>query len=205
VLTSATEPARHRPRHARTAVAESCRLRRTAAEPNRCSASSRGLPRQRDRRPDRGPGSLRSIAQGPDPTHGFLATSWSSASDGSDVVRSATIGTPAGAPATDSIVLGALRHFHSDLHKGVVIELDGDLWQILDYTTSRSGELAQVRIKLRNVKARQTSSAPIKPATGGRASSWITGRSSSCTRTATTSTSWNRELRAVQRVRRAAR
>jgi len=41
----------------------------------------------------------------------------------------------------------------SDLHKGVVIELDGDLWQILDYHHLKIGRgWAQVRIKLRNVK-----------------------------------------------------
>ena len=41
----------------------------------------------------------------------------------------------------------------SDLRKGVVIELDGDLWQILDYHHLKIGRgSAQVRIKLRNVK-----------------------------------------------------
>ena len=41
----------------------------------------------------------------------------------------------------------------SDLHKGVVIEVDGDLWQILDYHHLKIGRgSAQVRIKLRNVK-----------------------------------------------------
>jgi elongation factor P len=41
----------------------------------------------------------------------------------------------------------------SDLRKGVVIELEGDLWQILDYHHLKIGRgSAQVRIKLRNVK-----------------------------------------------------
>ena len=41
----------------------------------------------------------------------------------------------------------------SDLHKGVTIELDGDLWQILDYHHLKIGRgSAQVRIKLKNVK-----------------------------------------------------
>jgi elongation factor P len=41
----------------------------------------------------------------------------------------------------------------SDLHKGVSIELDGDLWQILDYHHIKIGRgSAQVRIKLRNIK-----------------------------------------------------
>ena len=45
----------------------------------------------------------------------------------------------------------------SDLHKGVVIELEGDLWQILDYHHLKIGRgSAQVRIKLRNVKRGQT-------------------------------------------------
>jgi elongation factor P len=41
----------------------------------------------------------------------------------------------------------------SDLHKGVAIEMDGDLWQILDYHHLKIGRgSAQVRIKLRNIK-----------------------------------------------------
>jgi elongation factor P len=40
-----------------------------------------------------------------------------------------------------------------DLRKGVVIELDNDLWQILDYHHIKMGRgSAQVRIKLKNVK-----------------------------------------------------
>ncbi|MCU0483780.1 MAG: elongation factor P [Chloroflexi bacterium] len=40
-----------------------------------------------------------------------------------------------------------------ELRKGVVIELDGDLWQILDYHHIKMGRgSAQVRIKFRNVK-----------------------------------------------------
>jgi elongation factor P len=45
----------------------------------------------------------------------------------------------------------------SDLHKGVCIELDGELWQILDYHHIKMGRgSAQVKIKLRNVKRGQT-------------------------------------------------
>ena len=44
-----------------------------------------------------------------------------------------------------------------ELRKGVVIELDGELWQILDYHHIKMGRgSAQVRIKLRNVKKGQT-------------------------------------------------
>ena len=44
-----------------------------------------------------------------------------------------------------------------DLRKGIAIELDGELWQILDYHHSKMGRgSAQVRIKLRNVKRGQT-------------------------------------------------
>jgi elongation factor P len=44
-----------------------------------------------------------------------------------------------------------------DLKKGVVIQLDGELWQILDYHHIKMGRgSAQVRIKLRNVKRGQT-------------------------------------------------
>jgi elongation factor P len=40
-----------------------------------------------------------------------------------------------------------------ELKKGVVIELEGDLWQILDYHHIKMGRgSAQVRIKLRNVR-----------------------------------------------------
>jgi len=45
----------------------------------------------------------------------------------------------------------------SELRKGVAIELDGDLWQILDYHHIKMGRgSAQVRIKLRNIKRGQT-------------------------------------------------
>ena len=44
-----------------------------------------------------------------------------------------------------------------ELKKGVAIELDGELWQILDYHHIKMGRgSAQVRIKLRNVKRGQT-------------------------------------------------
>ena len=44
-----------------------------------------------------------------------------------------------------------------DLKKGLVIELDGELWQILDYHHIKMGRgSAQVRIKLRNIKRGQT-------------------------------------------------
>ena len=44
-----------------------------------------------------------------------------------------------------------------ELRKGVVIELDGDLWQILDYHHIKMGRgSAQVRIKLRSVKKGST-------------------------------------------------
>jgi elongation factor P len=44
-----------------------------------------------------------------------------------------------------------------ELRKGVVIELDNDLWQILDYHHIKMGRgSAQVRIKLRNVKKGST-------------------------------------------------
>ncbi len=44
-----------------------------------------------------------------------------------------------------------------ELRKGVVIELDGEIWQILEYHHIKMGRgSAQVRIKLRNVKRGQT-------------------------------------------------
>jgi elongation factor P len=44
-----------------------------------------------------------------------------------------------------------------DLRKGIAIELDGELWQILDFHHIKMGRgSAQVRIKLRNVKRGQT-------------------------------------------------
>ena len=53
-----------------------------------------------------------------------------------------------------------------ELRKGVVIELDGELWQILDYHHIKMGRgSAQVRIKLRNVKRARRSSARSRPAT----------------------------------------
>ena len=45
----------------------------------------------------------------------------------------------------------------SELKKGVVIQLDGEIWQILDYHHIKMGRgSAQVRIKLRNIKRGQT-------------------------------------------------
>ena len=45
----------------------------------------------------------------------------------------------------------------SDLRKGIAIELDGELWQILDYHHIKMGRgSAQVRIKLKNIKRGQT-------------------------------------------------
>jgi elongation factor P len=44
-----------------------------------------------------------------------------------------------------------------ELRKGIAIELEGELWQILDYHHIKMGRgSAQVRIKLRNVKRGQT-------------------------------------------------
>lgn len=44
-----------------------------------------------------------------------------------------------------------------ELRKGVAIELDGELWQILDYHHIKMGRgSAQVRIKLKNIKRGQT-------------------------------------------------
>ncbi len=44
-----------------------------------------------------------------------------------------------------------------DLQKGVVIQLDGEIWQLLDYHHIKMGRgSAQVKIKLRNVKRGQT-------------------------------------------------
>jgi elongation factor P len=44
-----------------------------------------------------------------------------------------------------------------ELRKGVAIELDGELWQILDYHHIKMGRgSAQVRIKLRNIRRGQT-------------------------------------------------
>jgi len=44
-----------------------------------------------------------------------------------------------------------------DLKKGIAIELDGELWQILDYHHIKMGRgSAQVKIKLRNIKRGQT-------------------------------------------------
>jgi elongation factor P len=44
-----------------------------------------------------------------------------------------------------------------ELKKGVAIELDGELWQILDYHHVKMGRgSAQVRIKMRNIRRGQT-------------------------------------------------
>ena len=44
-----------------------------------------------------------------------------------------------------------------DLRRGVVIEIDGEIWQVLEYNHIKMGRgSAQVRIKLRNVRRGQT-------------------------------------------------
>jgi elongation factor P len=44
-----------------------------------------------------------------------------------------------------------------DLRKGIALEIDGEIWQILDYHHIKMGRgSAQVRIKLRNIKRGQT-------------------------------------------------
>jgi elongation factor P len=67
------------------------------------------------------------------------------------------VSTPSAAP-----IAGRYQEFPDmistgDLRKGAVIELDGELWQILDYHHIKMGRgSAQVRITLRNVKRGQT-------------------------------------------------
>jgi elongation factor P len=60
---------------------------------------------------------------------------------------------PAGdPPRSDSDMIST-----GELKKGVAIELDGELWQILDYHHIKMGRgSAQVRITLRNIKRGQT-------------------------------------------------
>jgi translation elongation factor P/translation initiation factor 5A len=66
-----------------------------------------------------------------------------------------------------------------ELKKGVAIELDGELWQILDYHHIKMGRgSAQVRITLRNIKRGQTVERSFQAGT-----KWPT---------TTTSTSWTR-------------
>lgn len=44
-----------------------------------------------------------------------------------------------------------------DLRRGIVIEIDGEIWQVLEYNHIKMGRgSAQVRIKLRNVRRGQT-------------------------------------------------
>ena len=78
-----------------------------------------------------------------------------------------------------------------ELKKGVAIELDGELWQILDYHHIKMGRgSAQVRITLRNIKRGQTVERSFQAGTNGRGRRWRSARSSSSTATATTTTSW---------------
>jgi elongation factor P len=44
-----------------------------------------------------------------------------------------------------------------DLRRGIVLEIDGEIWQVLDYHHIKMGRgSAQIRIKLRNIKRGQT-------------------------------------------------
>lgn len=52
----------------------------------------------------------------------------------------------------DSVVIST-----GELRKGIAIEIDGDLWQVLDFHHIKMGRgSAQIRMKLRNVKRGQT-------------------------------------------------
>ena len=82
--------------------------------------------------------------------------------------RSAAAGSESPAPtSSDQLPRSASsRHLEGaitpmistgDLKKGIAIELDGELWQILDYHHIKMGRgSAQVKIKLRNIKRGQT-------------------------------------------------
>ena len=78
-----------------------------------------------------------------------------------------------------------------ELRKGVAIELDGELWQILDYHHIKMGRgSAQVRITLRNIKRGQTVERSFQAGTKWPRASMERARSSSSTATGTTTTSW---------------
>ena len=50
-----------------------------------------------------------------------------------------------------------------ELRRGIVIEIDGEIWQVLDYHHIKMGRgSAQVRIKLRNIKRGQTVERPFQ-------------------------------------------
>jgi elongation factor P len=67
-------------------------------------------------------------------------------------VRVAPLCRPAGHHVQEPTMIST-----GELKKGVAIELDGDLWQILDYHHIKMGRgSAQVRITLRNIKRGQT-------------------------------------------------
>ena len=79
-----------------------------------------------------------------------------------------------------------------ELRKGVAIELDGELWQILDYHHIKMGRgSAQVRIKLRNIKRGQTVERSFQAGTKWpRALDGEAARPVPVLATATTTTSW---------------
>ena len=79
-----------------------------------------------------------------------------------------------------------------ELKKGVAIELDGELWQILDYHHIKMGRgSAQVRIKLRNIKRGQTVERSFQAGDKWPRAHLDKRPSSTSTATATISTSWS--------------
>ena len=137
-----------------------------AAAPDGVLGRARDLPRGRDRRPDRGPRRDRrrgrpGRADDALPARGRRRR-LTEAAVGYDSGRPhdldrrvrARRSQPARRPTTRS---PAHMISTGELRKGVAIELDGELWQILDYHHIKMGRgSAQVRITLRNIKRGQT-------------------------------------------------
>ena len=141
---------RNTPRRESPAVEElKARLARGEISPTEYQVRIRALHDGDESEPpgrDRAPGASR------DRSVGLLRSSPIHNRDLAGMRVLALLDPPAVAPRSplDMISTGELR-------KGVAIELDGELWQILDYHHIKMGRgSAQVRITLRNIKRGQT-------------------------------------------------
>ena len=78
-----------------------------------------------------------------------------------------------------------------DVKKGIIIELDGQLMKVLDWSHIKMARgSAQVRMKLQNVRKGDIVERTFQAGTAGHELAWSSARCSTCTATTTPTISW---------------
>ena len=91
----------------------------------------------------------------------------------------------------------------SDLKRGAMMELDGQIVQIISYEHQKIGRgSAQVRLKVKNIRTGAIFDTTAQAGPSGRASGSTSATSSTCTPRATSTTSWTRTPTSSSRCRR---